>query len=162
MENNIYVGYINSFHGIKGELKVLSEFEKEDFVYKKGNIILIDNKEYEITSVRKHKNFILITVDNLFDINLVNNLIKKDIYFKKENLNLKEGEYLLSDLINYEIIDNEKVLGKVIEIRYNKIHKFLYCSYNNKNYYIPFIDNYINKVDIKNKIIYVKGAEELI
>ena len=44
----IYIGKITSTHGIKGELKIKSNFEFKDKVFKVGNKLLIDNKLYEI------------------------------------------------------------------------------------------------------------------
>ena len=46
----VYVGKIVSTHGIKGEIKILSGFNFKDKVFKIGNKLIIDDKEYEIKS----------------------------------------------------------------------------------------------------------------
>ena len=41
----VYIGkYVNT-HGLKGEIKILSDFEYKDKVFKAGNSIYIDNNK---------------------------------------------------------------------------------------------------------------------
>ena len=160
MNDYIYLGTITSTHGIKGELKVKSDFEFKDRCFKKGFNIYIDNKSFSISSYREHKQFDLITIDNMLDINLINQYIGKEVYILKSDLKLKDNEFLYQDLINCEIIDNKKSLGTVRDLRKTNII-LLEIDFQPK-YFIPLVDEYIEKVDIQNKKIYTKGAEELI
>ena len=47
--NKIYIGKIVSTHGIKGELRILSDFQFKDKVFKVDNKLIIDDKEYTHT-----------------------------------------------------------------------------------------------------------------
>ncbi len=152
----IYIGHITGTHGIKGELKVLSDFERQDLAFQKNQEIIINNNTHKITSVRKHQNKILITIDNLNDINLILKYINNDIYILRENLKL--DTYLISELINYQVIENGETLGTVKEILIQK-NGYLLKIY--KNFYIPFVPNYIKKVDQINKTITTENAKEL-
>ena len=71
----IYIGEIIGTFGIKGELKVFSESDFIDYRFRKGALVKIVSKkeklEVEITSMRIHKNNVLITINNWNDINLV-------------------------------------------------------------------------------------------
>ena len=71
----IYIGEIIGTFGIKGELKVFSESDFIDYRFRKGALVKIGSKkeklEVEITSMRIHKNNVLITINNWNDINLV-------------------------------------------------------------------------------------------
>ncbi len=155
MKDKLYVGYICGTHGIKGELKVLSDFEKKEIAFKVNNKIMIDNIEHTITSVRYHQNKILITIDSLLNINDVLEYVKKEIYIKRENLNL--DSYLMEDLIGFKIIEDEE-LGIVKNILITKAGYLLEID---KNFYIPFVPSYIKEVDVKNKKIIVNHAKEL-
>ena len=155
MNDKLYVGYICGTHGIKGELKVLSDFEKKEIAFKVNNKIMIDNIEHTITSVRYHQNKILITIDSLLNINDVLEYVKKEIYIKRENLNL--DSYLMEDLIGFKIIEDEE-LGIVKNILITKAGYLLEID---KNFYIPFVPSYIKEVDVKNKKIIVNHAKEL-
>ena len=44
----VYIGKVVSTHGIKGEVKILSDFEYKDKVFKVGKKIIIDDVVYEI------------------------------------------------------------------------------------------------------------------
>ena len=156
MKNKIYIGYICGTHGIKGELKVISDFEKIPLAFKVNNKIIIDNEEHTITSIRKHQNKILITIDSLNNINDVLKYLKKEIYILRENLNL--DSYLMEDLIGFKIME-DKELGIVKNILVNKAGYILEI---NKNFYIPFVPYYIKKVDVLNKEIISEHAKELI
>ena len=83
--DKIYIGKIVSTHGIKGELKILSDFEYKSKVFVVGKRIIIDDKEYTIKSYRVHKNFDMVTLDDYKDINEVLFLLKRMCMFLKMN-----------------------------------------------------------------------------
>ncbi len=114
--DNIYIGKIVSTHGIKGELRILSDFEYKDKVFVVGNKLIIDNKEYIIKSYRHHKNFEMVTLNDYKDINEVLFLLKRPVYFSKEDLHLGSNEVLDSDLINYQILTTDGKSGIIKEI----------------------------------------------
>lgn len=155
MKDNIYIGFICGTHGIKGELKVLSDFSKKEDAFKVNNKIIIDDIEHTITSVRNHQNKILITIDSLLNINDVLEYVKKEIYIKRNVLNI--DSYLIEDLIGFKIIE-DKELGIVKNILINKAGYLLEID---KNFYIPFVSYYIKEVNVKNKEIIVNHAKEL-
>ena len=86
----IEVGKIVGTHGIKGELKVLSDSDFKSERFKKGNVLYLkindEYKEVKVSSYRPHKNLDLITINNLFDINEVLKYVNKDLYVKKDQL----------------------------------------------------------------------------
>ena len=51
--DKIYVGKIVNTHGIKGEIRILSDFQFKDKVFKKDKKLIIDNLEYIIRSYRR-------------------------------------------------------------------------------------------------------------
>jgi len=53
----IKIGKIVNTHGIKGELRIKSDFERKDLVFKVGSIIIIDKEEHTIRTYRFHKIF---------------------------------------------------------------------------------------------------------
>ncbi len=160
MNNMVYVGYITGTHGIKGELKVKSDFEYKDRVFKKDFKIYINNEALIISSYRVHQQFDLITVNDVYDINEIYKYVNQEIYVNKEDLELASNEFLYSDLIGCEIVDDNESLGIVCDLRKSNI-LLLEIDYS-KKYFIPLVDEYVEKVDILAKKIYTKGAKELI
>ena len=94
MNELVCVGKVINFFGIKGELKILSDFDKKELAFKLGMQVLIKEEWLSITSVRYHKNYILIRVNNLNDINLITKYIGFNVYVRKMDLNLNDDEYL--------------------------------------------------------------------
>lgn len=161
MNEMIYIGKTVSTFGIKGELKVISDFEYCDRAYQVNKKILINNIEHVISGIRYHKNYVLLKIDNLNNINDILKYVGFNIYIKRIDLGLKGCEYLYKDLINSEVIDdNNTKLGKVIEVLNG--NNVLIKVKGSKEFLIPLIDNYISKFDLNKKILYTKNAKELI
>ncbi len=156
--NYVYIGKIVNTHGIKGELKLLSDFEYKEKVFKPNFVIYVDSKEYIITSYRHHKIFDMITLKGFNDINEVLFLKGKKVYCKKEDLNLRTNEYLIQDLIGMNLIFNNEIKGTVKDITLGK--NPLIELENNK--YIPYRDNFIEKIDTDKNEIVVKNCEGLL
>ena len=161
MEELVIVGKVINFFGIKGELKVKSNFDKKEKVFKEGNYILINNELLKITSVRIHKNNYLIRVNDIFDINLVTKYIGYNVYFRKSDLGLTDKEYILEELIGATVMDNLDNIGEVIEIYTSSNMNYIKVEYNNKTYLIPLIDEYIDYFNRDTKTIYTNNGKSL-
>ena len=150
----VFIGKIVSTHGIKGELKILSDFPYKNKVFVVDKKIIIDDKEYTIKSYRVHKNFDMVTLDDYKDINEVLFLLKKDVYVSKDNLSFNDGEILDEDLITYKVLTNTGKVGIIKEIfkasETNKIIRVLF----DKELLIPY--NFIKKIDKDKKEIIVE------
>ena len=156
----VYVGKIVNTHGIKGELRILSDFEKKELVFKQNNKIIIDKEEHIIRTYRKHKNFDMITIDEFDNINQVLCYVGKKVYVSRFSLKLKESEYLLSDLIGLDVVFQDKVYG-IVKDYSNDINPLIKIKYN-KDYYIPINEFYIKFVDLENRRIIVDNIEGLL
>ena len=159
MEDLIKIGKIVSTHGIKGELKIISEFPYKDKVFIIGNNLYIDNNIYEIKSYRHHKNYEMVTLNDYTNINEVLFLLQKNVYFKKEDLHLLEKEILDEDLITYKVLTNKGKKGIIKEIFLasptNKILRILL----DKEVLIPFNSPQILKIDKDKKELIIKTYE---
>lgn len=154
----IYVGKIVNTFGIKGELKIVSRFEMAKRVFVKGNYLIINKTNYEITNVRFHKNNYLVELNNIKDINKIEYLINEEVYFAKENLNLTASEYLIEELLNYKVVSNNEEIGIVTSYDDNKINPLIKV---NDRFYIPIKGNFILNVDKTNKVITVSDIRGL-
>ena len=154
----IYVGKIVNTFGIKGELNIVSHFEMAKRVFVKGNHLIINKTNYEITNVRFHKNNYLVELNNIKDINKIEYLINEEVYFAKENLNLTANEYLIEELLNYKVVSNNEEIGIVTSYDDNKINPLIKV---NDRFYIPIKGNFILNVDKTNKVITVSDIRGL-
>lgn len=157
MEEFIYVGKIVNTHGIKGEIRILSDFEKKEKVFIKGMPIYIGRKKERevIQTYRHHKNFEMITMEGYSDINEVLRYKGLYVYVKKEDLKLEDGEYLESDLIGLTVMVDGKEKGVISNIRDSGHNKFLVINYLEKEFFIPYQKEFIASIDFEKKIIVI-------
>ena len=152
----VHVGKVVTTHGIKGELRILSDFPYKDKVFVVGNNIIIDNKTYTIQSYRVHKNFDMVTLNDYHNINEVLFLLKKDVYVDYDNLKLDDNEYLDEELMEYKVITEDGSVGKVLEIfmasQTNKIIRVLL----DKEYLIPMNSPMIIGINKDKREIYIR------
>ena len=154
---NVLIGKYVSTHGIKGEIRIKSNFQYKERVFKLGNKLIIDNQEYEVTSYRLHKGYDMVTFKGIDNINQIISLKGSLVYIDKSLLNLNSDEYLDSDLINMDIIINNKLMGRVSGIRYlTETKKLLVVD----SKYVPF--ELIKKIDLKNKKIEIEEVSGLL
>ena len=147
-----YIGKIVNTHALKGEVRIISDFDFKEKVFKKDSVFYVgDNKEaLKVESYRKHKQFDMV---KFVGIDYINDVLKYKglkVYVDEESLNLKDNEILTSDLVNYEIYNDEKYIGRISEYRCDNGNKLI--KVNDK--YIPYNSNFIVKYDKINKIIY--------
>lgn len=158
----LYVGKIVNTHGIKGEVRVLSDFPYKDRVFKKGFCIYIGkNKEKEmITSYRVHKMFDMITMEGFININEVLKYKGKGVFIRKDDLVLGDNEYLEEDLIGLDVIVNQEIVGRVVRIERDKYQSKIVVNKGEKEYLVPYVCDIIKKIDLdegRMEIQYIKG-----
>lgn len=160
----IYIGSIVNTHGIKGEIRIISYFEHKDKAFIPNNYIYIgdERQQFKITSYRKHKNYDMITLDGYNNINQVLHLLKQKVYIKKDELSLKENEYCYSELIGFEVFAEEEKKGFVKDIYLiDQTRRIMEVKTNSNISKIPVHNDFIKKVDIKNRQIILKVPEGL-
>lgn len=150
--DNVYVGKIVNTHGIKGEIRIVSDFELKEKVFKVGSSVIINSQEFIIESYRVHKNFDMITLKGFNDINQVIPFKGLNLFVKRGNLSLDDDEYLMEDLIGMKVLIDGKIFGEVKD--YNRgQNSLLHVSYNEKSYYIPLKGGFIQNINLEKKEI---------
>ena len=155
-EKDKIVGKIVNSFGLKGELKVLpnvaSDFETLDKFYISG---FEDEFKAEKVTIKDNR-FVKLKIFGYDDINDIEKFKGRDIIVasKKERL-LETDEYLTADLIGCNLIFKNKIFGTITEVEnYGASDIFVFIE-NNQEKRVPFVEDYIGKIDIKNKKIFV-------
>ena len=158
MDNFIYIGKIVNTHGLKGEIRILSDFEKKDKVFIPGMTIYIGRKKEKevINTYRHHKMFDMITMKGYSDINEVIRYKGLYVYIKKEDLKLENNEYLETDLIDLEVYINNEKVGIITDIRDSGNNKFVVVKTDDKDVFVPLQDEFIKNVDLVNKKVIIE------
>ena len=163
----LVVGLITSCHGINGQVKVnsLSDFE-ERFLKPGTRWLEKENEtpsEIELTSGFKQpgKETFIIKFQGINTRDNAEQLKKYKILVKANKLpELKKEEFHLLELINLQvkILENDKlkIIGKVINLE-NERNNLLVIELleNQKKVLIPFVNEIVPLVDIKNNFLII-------
>ena len=154
----VYIGKLVNTHGLNGEVRIISDFEYKESVFKEDNIIYINNTKYIIKSYRKHKNFDMVTLDGITNIDSANELKGNNVYINRDDY--KFDGYLSVDLIGLNVYDNDTYKGKVVEIEKNNKYSLLIVD-GIKRHIVPNIKEFVSKIDLDNKKIYINYIKGL-
>ena len=160
----LYIGKIVNTHGIKGEVRLLSNFKYKNKVFKKGMLIYIGkNKEKEVIfSYRPHKQFDMITMEGYININQVLKYKGMKVYINKEDLILKEDEYLDEDLIGLDVMINNKVVGVVKNIEKYPQQNLILVKNSKKEFLIPYVSDIIEEINFEKRYISIQDIKGLV
>ena len=160
----INIGKIVNTHGTKGEIRILSYFKYKTLVLNKAFINYIgDNKELLlINSYSSHKNYDMITLEGINNINDVLKYKGQYVYINKEDLSLTDNMYLDTDLIDCKVYDNGQYVGIITDIMKAPLYNILVIMNNNKKILVPNIDQFIKHIDLKQKKVTINSIKGLI
>ncbi len=160
MEDNkkdmVIVGKLHKTHGVRGDLKVEvypPNFKMPERIYikdKEGNF-----KTLDVLAYSKRKG--LIKFKGYEDLDKAKELKHRYFYVDKTKLpKLKEDEFYVYQLIDKEVIFNGNYIGKVIEVddRLSTAYLIIKCA-DEKVRHLPFISEFIKKIDEEKNIIEV-------
>ena len=172
----LVVGLITSCHGIKGQLKVKSLTDFEERFLKPGMRWLQKENEapleMKLTSGFRQpgRTTFIISLQGINTRNHAEQLKKFKILVKTDNLpRLEKEEFHLLELINLQVktLENDKlkIIGKVIDLENEKNNLLVIQLFKNqKVVLIPFVEEIVPLVDIKNNFLIInppKGLLEL-
>lgn len=160
--NYIYIGEIVNTHGIKGELRIISDFKYKELVFKENFKVYVGNRKEKliIKTHRFHKIYDMLTFEGIDDINEAIVYKGDSVYINRDDI--KVDGYLDEDIIGLNVYELDKLIGTVDGILKSNAHDILVIKNNKKNHMIPFIDEFIVNIDIENKRIDIKTIEGLI
>ena len=161
--NNIYLGKITGTHGIKGEIKIISDFQFIKKAFKVGTYLIIDNKRYLIKTYRHHKNYEMVTLDDYNNINDILFLINKKVFKDLSEIDLDSSEILDSDLITYKVVAKNLDNGIIKEIfMASSTNKIIRVDFSSKEVLIPLNSPFVKEINQADKTIIVELIDGMI
>lgn len=169
MTEYLNVGKIVNTHGIRGEVRVISQTDFAEERYEKGATLILfrDRKaplELTVASHRKHKNFDLLTFEGYPNINDVEAFRDGVLKVSKDNLGtLEENEFYYHEIIGLEVVEDDKVIGKVKEILSPGANDvWVVQRQGKKDALIPYIESVVKDIDVANGRVTVETPEGLL
>jgi len=171
MEKWFNVGKIVNTHGIKGEVRVVSKTDFADERYKSGNhlyLFMPDTKDplkLTVETHRKHKSFDLLTFVGYPNVNDVEPMKGGTLKITAEQQGaLEENEFYFHEIIGCLVYTTKgEEIGKIREILTPGANDvWVVKGKDGKDVLIPYIEEIVKKVDVKEKIVLIEPMEGLL
>ncbi len=159
MSEKIYIecGRVVNTHGCHGALKLDSWCNIPEELASLKRLFLKSNGEYEESKILKasvFKQFVIVTLDNVNNMDDAILLKGQTVYAKREDFDLEEGEYFLVDLNGLSVIDANtgKIYGTVREIINRGASDIYVVETPEGERMIPAVPEFVKTVDVKKGI----------
>ena len=165
------VGKIVNTHGIRGEVKVLSQTHFPEERFKPGSILSIihpegaDSLQLDVQTAREHKGSFIVKFKQFNDINEAVKykgwLVKVD---ENQLFELPDNEYYYFEIVGCTVVTEEgEELGQITEILSPGANDvWVVHPTTGKPIYIPYIEDVVKQVDVPNKRVIIHLMEGLI
>lgn len=156
MRSYIEMGKITNAHGIKGELRVLLWCDEVELVACDELYIGEDKASFKMEWARPHKQFMLVKLEGIEDMNGALALKNRIIYADRSYLpDLPEGSYYIGDLTGMEVVlIDGAFFGTVKDVLKTGANDVLViAAADGRELLAPFIDECVPEVDTLNRRI---------
>lgn len=157
-----------STHGLKGDLKVALLSSNTEIINHLKTLYLKGKWDdpFEIFQIKKGPGFnvFILTLQN-FDYEKAKELVNKTLYINVEALpGISKEEFYYYQLEGLIVRDERgKIWGKIVEIMpMGEYELILVRDERKREFYIPLVEDYVEKIDIEAGMIIVKDIEALV
>ena len=160
----IKVGTIINTHALKGECKLYLVTDDPEHRFSKGRVLYFqDGKSITVKKYREQKGFGYCYFEGVDSIEQAELLKGKDLFIKKEDLpELDDDSFYYHELMGCTVFnENEEELGVVTDILETGANIVLRVSKDEKSFLLPFVDAFVNDVDVEKKIMRITEMEGL-
>ena len=167
----VTLGQVVNVRGLKGELKILSLTDFSAQRYKKGKTIILHNEtsdhqvSFKVKSFFKTGNLDYVQFEELTDIEPAKAYI--GYYLKVPVSELKDlgpNSFYYHQLIGCSVFVGTKLIGMVNKIDDIGAQQILRIKphVDGKDILVPFVEHFLEKVDVSNKKIIIRNVEGLL
>lgn len=162
------IGTIVGTFGNKGDLKVNPSIHPDDCLSLVKSIFIEDEdgrkQEFNVIRAKKHKNIYVFTLEGIDDMNVAENLSGLSVYLSTlDFIELQKNEYFYHDLEGMDVYTSDgNLIGKVDHIMQGGNDILVIKDETGKEIMIPFADELVPEVNLKEKTITVNVIEGLI
>ncbi len=160
----IKVGKIASPHALKGEIKIISQFDKKEKAFEIGAKLYIGKDKQALTCQgwRIHKKYDMIKFLEINRYEEASLLKGKDVFTIREELSLDEDEYLIDDLVGMTLKVDNKAVGKISSIEDSGMGNILLKVDGEKAFYYPYKKELVEYVSLDKREIQMEKIEGLL
>ena len=158
----IQAGRIVGVHGIRGELRVLPRDGDPDFLTR-FRTFYMDGQPVTPAACRVHMGTVLMKLPGVEDRTAAEALRGKDLYIRREDADLPDGEWFDDELLGLEVYNGEtgECVGELTAVETYPASK-VYTIRGVKEFMVPAVkDAFILSIDMENNRMDIRVWEGL-
>jgi 16S rRNA processing protein RimM len=154
------IGKLVSTFGLKGELILKHHLGKKTSLKGLKAIFVEERKEsfipwfIESTKIKSDEE-IYLKLEGIAIKEQANKLTQKEVWLTEEDFKKFSAKTSPINLLGFTVIENEKILGKILEVIEQPHQILCRIELNNKEAYIPLHEETIQKIDRKKQEVIV-------
>lgn len=157
IQQYLEVGTIVTTHGVHGEVKILPWADGPEFLTLFDRVYL-QGKEYPVENSRVQKTCVLMKLKGIDTVEAAQALRDQVVKVDRNDVELEEGTYFISDLIGLKVLCDDEELGVVKDIM-TLPGNDVYVVKGEHEYMIPGVKEFIKEIDPGAGFIRVKLIE---
>jgi 16S rRNA processing protein RimM len=155
------IGKLIATHGLKGELLLKHNLGKKTSLKDLKALFIEERKQsfipWFIESTRiKNEEELYLKIEGINSREQAIKLTQKEVWLTEEDFKKYSAKSSPINLLGYDIAEDEKVLGKILEVIEQPHQILCRIEYNNKEAYIPLHEETIKKIDKKKQRVIVE------
>ncbi|MEX0661582.1 MAG: ribosome maturation factor RimM [Balneolaceae bacterium] len=164
------IGRIGRPRGLEGIVRFMPAFTISAELLNSIKIVYIKNERSDLIPVRiesvqleekNNRQTFFVKFDMIANRTEAEVMMDKAI-FSDQLIGEDPAEFAeAEDLSGYEVIYNDELFGKVLDVLENPAHPILEIKRNKETLLVPFVDEFVDKTDHENRKIYCRNMDQL-
>lgn len=144
----VYIGKFNGTHGLRGEIKLKSNFDYIDKVLTNDFPFYIGKEKTleKLNTNRYHNGHYLVSFKGLDDIDLIKKYVNNNVYILRSDLSIGSN-YVIEDLIGLKACYLNKEIGIIKDIVDTGSKNRIFVIEGAKEILVPYNENFIDSVE---------------
>jgi len=151
-QNFLEVGKIVGTHGVRGMVRIQAWCDTPEFFCTLKKLYLDKNGAAYLEALKSspHGNVVIAALKGVDSIEEAERYRGKVLYMAREDADLEEDQYFITELIGCEVFDTDsgRLLGTVSDVSETGANDVWHIKRGEKEYLIPCIDEVVISVDI--------------
>ncbi len=160
----VTIAKLLSTHGLKGQFRCfcLTSFPKERFQLRRKltlhNAKTGERKDVTLNYVRTKGDILVLGFDEITTIEEAEGFVKWELDINKEDAPIPDDHYRIADLVGCVVYEDEngQALGEIKDVfSYSPTWTIRVKREEQKDFFVPFVDEFIKEVDTDNKKVVI-------
>ncbi len=160
----VTIAKLLSTHGLKGQFRCfcLTSFPKERFQLRRKltlhNGKTGERKDVTLNYVRTKGDILVLGFDEITTIEEAEGFVKWELDINKEDAPIPDDHYRIADLVGCVVYEDEngQALGEIKDVfSYSPTWTIRVKREEQKDFFVPFVDEFIKEVDTDNKKVVI-------